>query len=408
MQTNRAFLIVLLATLAAFIYGVFELIDLRYDTGDVYPPYSSLRADPMGAEVFYESLENISGKRVSRNLEPLEKLETLRDTTLLSLGESSDGLDMLPEAELKKAETMAASGGRLVITFVPLNRRNELSSHVLPFAPPGSDEKSKKQKRDDETRKQNEAMGVKLVSLSEAWGVTPRHQYQASSSDVVYAERQSGTDKVRWRTSLWFDKLDPSWHAIYSVGSRAVVIERRFGAGTIVLSSDSYCLSNEAMLRDRAPELLSWLIGRNKQVLFDETHLGVEVSANIASLARKYRLHGAIAAIALLVILLIWKNSTSLVPAAETGNQDGATGQLAERNMTVGLENLLRRNIPAGQVLDVCFAEWHKSKGHGEPAAKIAAMKTVIDEEKRGAKRTPASAYRSLCTIIAERKRHGG
>jgi hypothetical protein len=407
LHLNRGFLILLLATLAAFIYGVLQLIELRYETGDVYPAYSSLRSDPMGAEVFYDSLEEMPGIKVSRNLDPLEKLESLRNTTLFSLGENSEGLNLVPEEELKKAEGMAASGGRLVIAFVPLNRSNHLSSHVLPFAPPGSDEKSKKEKKDEQTKKESEAMGIKLVSLKEAWGVTPSHQYQAASSDVVYAQRQSGTDIVRWRTSLWFDELDSAWRSIYSVGPRAVVIERRFGAGTIVLCSDSYCLSNEAMLKDRAPELLSWLVGPNDRVIFDETHLGVESTPNIASLARKYRLHGAIAAVMLLVGLFIWKNSSSLVPARESGDEDPTARQIAERDMTLGLENLLRRNIPRAEVLSVCFTEWKKTKGHGEPAAKISAMQAVIDEEKKAPRGSMASAYLSLCKIVAERKKHG-
>jgi hypothetical protein len=38
-----------------------ELFELRFERGDVYPAYSSLRADPLGAMAFYESLEKIPG-----------------------------------------------------------------------------------------------------------------------------------------------------------------------------------------------------------------------------------------------------------------------------------------------------------------------------------------------------------
>jgi hypothetical protein len=41
-----------------------------------------------------------------------------------------------------------------------------------------------------------------------------------------------------------------------------------------VLMTDCYCLSNEAMVSDRHPDLLAWLVGTAKTVQFDEAHLG--------------------------------------------------------------------------------------------------------------------------------------
>jgi hypothetical protein len=56
-STIRSVLLALL--LIAFLSGVGHLFVLRFQTGDVYPAYSSLRSDPLGARVFYESLENL-------------------------------------------------------------------------------------------------------------------------------------------------------------------------------------------------------------------------------------------------------------------------------------------------------------------------------------------------------------
>ena len=39
-----------------FVLGVIYLFLLRFEAGDVYPPYSSLRADPLGTMAWYESL----------------------------------------------------------------------------------------------------------------------------------------------------------------------------------------------------------------------------------------------------------------------------------------------------------------------------------------------------------------
>jgi len=55
--------------------------------------------------------------------------------------------------------------------------------------------------------------------------------------------------------------------------TNAVVIERDFGKGSVVIATDSYFVSNESMEQDRHADLLAWLIGANKNVVFDEAHL---------------------------------------------------------------------------------------------------------------------------------------
>ena len=52
---------------ALSVYGGVRLFQLRFETGDVYPEYSSLRSDPLGARVFYQSLEQVGNMEVSRN-----------------------------------------------------------------------------------------------------------------------------------------------------------------------------------------------------------------------------------------------------------------------------------------------------------------------------------------------------
>ena len=54
-------IVILLGCAAAFAFGIFRLFEFRFEAGDVYPPYSSLRSDPLGAMALYESLEKIPG-----------------------------------------------------------------------------------------------------------------------------------------------------------------------------------------------------------------------------------------------------------------------------------------------------------------------------------------------------------
>src|SRR5207245_8920088 len=102
------------------------------------------------------------------------------------------------------------------------------------------------------------------------------------------------TASVVWHTALYFDRPGASWRVIYARDNHPVLIERRFGSGSLVFSADSYFVSNEALRKERLPKLLAWLAGRNTTVLFDETNLGVMESQGIAALVRNYRLRGLV------------------------------------------------------------------------------------------------------------------
>jgi len=81
-----------------------------------------------------------------------------------------------------------------------------------------------------------------------------------------------------------------------------------------VLAADSYFTSNEALLHERHPKLLAWLVGAGTRAVFDETHLGVAENPGMAALARKYRLHGVAAVLLLLAVLHVWGSAASLLP----------------------------------------------------------------------------------------------
>src|SRR5262245_53572895 len=129
-KTLPAILLALL--LAGFIGGLVHLFHLRFEAGDNYPPYSSLRADPLGAKALYESLDRIVSVR--RHLQSLSKLGEGRDTTLLWLGDDAKDLRFLP-AEFKDLETFVRTGGRLVIGLVPMVDRPRFNRFAT--RPPG-------------------------------------------------------------------------------------------------------------------------------------------------------------------------------------------------------------------------------------------------------------------------------
>jgi len=66
----RASILLLAFLAAAFAGGVLYLFNREFTGGDAYPPYSSLRSDPAGAKVLFESLSRLPGVAVSRSYQP--------------------------------------------------------------------------------------------------------------------------------------------------------------------------------------------------------------------------------------------------------------------------------------------------------------------------------------------------
>src|SRR5215216_4997459 len=110
---KRSALIVSLVAMAGFILGIVQLFNLRFEAGDVYPKYSSFRADPLGSKALYESLESLLP--TSRHVERWSRLRDGRETTLLYLGADPEELKF-PRHQWQGLETFVSSGGRLVIS----------------------------------------------------------------------------------------------------------------------------------------------------------------------------------------------------------------------------------------------------------------------------------------------------
>src|ERR1035438_5550985 len=77
----------IVSLVALFLVGAWQVMIAPLATGDLYPPYSSLRTDPLGAKALFESLSEQPGLDVTR----LYKARRLLDsaTSLLVLGVDS-------------------------------------------------------------------------------------------------------------------------------------------------------------------------------------------------------------------------------------------------------------------------------------------------------------------------------
>ena len=387
----------------AFIMGIVNLFLLRFEAGDVYPPYSSLRTDPLGTRAFYESLDNLDNIVAERNYRPFSKIESGKDTTFFYLGAKIFTSDLVCKDFLKSFEHIARSGGRLVIAFFPIMKKS-----IKPLYEEKTSEDSKennlKEEKDNCPEKDD-----KSVSLAERWGVSIRYDERNEKSKKNAFKAESNIKElhvpVSLHTAKYFDDLSDSWEVIYTSGDRPVIIERKFGKGTIVLSSDSYFFSNEALRAQRHPELLAHFMGLNSKALFDETHFGINKSFGVVYFVRKYRFHWFVTGIVLLAVLFVWKNTVCFVPPHKDEYEGDEESFASDKDYTQGLVSLLRRNIPKEKILKVCVEEWEKSieKSRIVNPDKLARIKEVVERKEPKAKKDhdPVKGYKAINEILS-------
>ena len=380
---KRSVLILSLVAIAGFVFGIVQLFNLRFEAGDVYPKYSSFRADPLGSKALYESLEALLP--TSRHVERWSRLPDGRGTTLLYLGADPEELKF-PRHQLQSLETFVNSGGRLVISLVTQYKKRS--------APPMTPSEEK------------------LIEADERWGFEVKHarlpkeseRYQHATARRLENDSSLPAELV-WHNAIYFDALGKEWKSVYSISNDLpVLIERVFGGGQIILCSDPYPFSNEALLAERQVGLLSWLIGPSQSIVFDETHLGVHEEPGLATLLRRYRLHGLTVALLFLALLLIWKNADRFIPPIDVQSNARAAA-VAGRSSAFGFVNLLRRNIPRNELIGVCIDQWKHSHAKRVGRQRLERIQSVIDAENKlpAAQRDPVRIYRSIGEILSSR-----
>lgn len=383
--------ILLIALAVALLAGIGELLRMRFARGDVFPVYSSYRADPLGTRALYESLELMPGVRVQRWLRETEKLPATLRGTLVIAGMDVDAWRHFDKNAAAKLDALARGGARVVVAFTAGFEERELrrwrasgdsdnSSKYDAFAMPDVAARAVKKRKAGETgpdgKDDSENTGKAenpekkkrtLVDAGAQWGaqvalrrIRPGKDDRPPSALRAESQPPAWPEKLEWLSELYFDtEKDTDWRTLYTRDGRAVLVERAIGSGSVVLASDSFFLSNEALQRARATPLLAWLVdspGGGRVVIFDEYHLGMEEERGVAALARRYGLAGAAGAGALLAALWIWRRMALFVPPPPD-EEEARTGC----EPTAGLEALLRRSLPRAQVAHVCVAEWKKT-----------------------------------------------
>jgi len=408
-------LLLLLFCAAGFGFGLFQLFKLRFDVGDVYPPYSSLRSDPLGTMGLCESLERMPGLSVERDFSSANRLPEIKDTTYLHLAAEPEDWMWLPDDLVGEIEQFVNRGGRLAITFFPRTSRTSFPGfqgrNSTTNLPPTKTKSNPAQPKTKNSQDEPDP-SLRMTSVRKQWGIgfgfqaLPRGE--ALSYEPVRVENKTALPlpaTLDWHSALVLTNLDSSWQTIYARGTNPVIVERKLGAGAIVMATDSYFLSNEALRKDRHADLLSWLAGSSRHIVFDEAHLGIVETPGVSLLMRKYRLYWVVGGLLLLAGLFIWKNSLSFVPPAPDEVQpDYVAGQEA----AAGFVNLLRRNLAPKDVLRACFDEWTRSLAQGatHSLARVDQAQAVLEAEnaRPPRQRNPIRAYQEICRALKGKK----
>lgn len=465
-----------LLTAAVFLGGVVRLFHLRFDQGDLYPPYSTLRTDPLGASVLYESLDRLPDCSAERYFEPTFKNDDGRARALFVLGTQAYGDELLARSEFDVLQRFVFNGGRVVLAYrpqaevdparsdvddntsnepapptkrsrhlhspaksppdnsaSPTNRAEKLAvetgtNHVRGTNPAGAPGRlSPRQARrhthapegkdpaDPSDEDELKAERLKYVDLPQEWGFGFQFNHLDTNDEgqvqFPQAHRQAPVPELpallAIHTSLCFTNLTNGWQTVYQRDTRMpVVVERHFGAGSVVLVADAYPLSNEALFQDRSAGLLAWLLGSGRNVIFDEAHLGLVEQPGMATLMRRYHLHGLILGLALVAGLFVWKNSLSLVPPpADTAASGGPV--IAGRDSASGLVNLMRRGIAPAELINVSYGEWKKaparfaglSPGQRRDVEQLIQQQAALEPHQR----RPVENYRVISQILQRR-----
>lgn len=378
MKARTLSLFVLFLSLAGLIYGMGWLLHLRFSSGDAYAPRSTMRADPMGSKAFHDALVDYEGLSVSRNFTPFDQLQSIpSDAALLMLGADAWRLSNLANYEIVR--DFVKAGGRLVIAL-------DAEQVAFQYLERDDGNVSEDEKDAEEAEGADPDEDVSFIRRFK-----DDHEFWAELS-MIHGEHEGGRAmrseeadtllpaEVPWREGGVIASFDEAiWTPLYRIEEEVVAASRQFGDGTVILMTDDYLFSNEALLQHRYSDFLVWMLGAKTEVLFEETHLGFSERTGIANLIRRYGLAGFVVAFFLCALLVIWRGACPLLPAFTA--RSGADRIELEHSSEEGLGDLLRRSVRYAEMPALAYAEWKKAFVKTEAQKNFYAQETAEAEK---------------------------
>lgn len=400
-----------------FTAGLTQLFLLRFEAGNIYPTYSSLRSDPLGTRALFESLNRMSADSAGRNYRPWHQIEPDQKTTLIMAGLGHTGLYFKRKNMEKLLERLAQSGGRLVMTFSAssIGRKEENSDTSQPNEsqqketaadPDPIEEFVEEEAVEDDATAEWDGMGAPYGM--KALGIRINSISKAPEKDV--AVRFAGKTeilplKIPWRSPLYFEPRHNSWETLYTWQNAPVVVQRPWGKGWVVMAADSYLLSNEALRNHRATGFLAWLAVPGQKIIFDEFHKGLVKQPGVAGLARQYRLHGVFVALLVVTVLFVWRQAAIFVPTVQSEKEALDAPPTAGRDTSQGMVHLLQQHIGPKALLEVCFQTWKAQAAHRVSPSRIDEVKDLVRKSATDPrKEIQVQTYKQICELLKQGK----
>ena len=361
-RASRAWALALLAA-AVFLWGAIGLFNRQFASGEIYPEFSTMRSDRMGAKLIFDSLGRLPGIAVERNFVPLEFLPR-GGVTLVLLGMKPMQVDW-DGGLLQRVQAIASRGNRVAIAM-----------WINPDAarPTQADLDRPEEPKVPEAKKKSKTAASQDPPLRTMWKVSLKIEPGAGSPHPLCFGQAEG------------------WRVRGQAGSKVLAIERDFGQGSVVLMAESADFGNEsAVAMNRLPQVAA-VLGGYRRIVFDEEHLGIAESGSVVGLARQFRLVGLAIGLALCAALFIWRNAGGFPPPEPAR----AGERLSGRTSQAGLLTLLKRHIPPTELAAVCWREWSiANRGEVSPERRAQAEAIVAASAGR-----PVEAAREIQALL--------
>ncbi|MDD2600269.1 MAG: hypothetical protein PHO37_13760 [Kiritimatiellae bacterium] len=420
-----AWLLLLVGTLA-----LGYLLKLRFDAGDAMPRGSTLRSDPLGMEVLFESLNSSGIVVAERNYQSLKHCDLSSfDMVFISHGK----LPMFGPGADALRSFVTNRGGRLLITLPPqsqhvernLQRERRERSRKPAKKPDAAEDSAGNDQTDNEGDEAAEADKNSAESpvakgpdatgsfSNRLWLAVEHCALQGSPESAALNPDYPAGDfelppllSVKTCQGFSTNILAQGWSAVYHCDGVPVIAERDFGPGRVIVSSLSFPFSNEAMRGQRETGFLLWAFQGSSRVLFDESHFGLVISRTVAKLIRKNNLHYALLALVLPVALYFWLAAVPLLPrygrdAVALNERSAGSGN--------GLCNLLMRSIPPREIVAAALESWRRNNSGCAQSLPDDLVDQLLARNCRRARRLPreheiVAAYNEAVELLKEKQ----
>lgn len=339
---RSAYLWLFAGLVMVFAGGLVWIFSLLFASGNLYPPYSTLRADPLGGRVLYESLKALEDREVIRSFAPAEAVDVERPSTVFFLGATPLGWSYVRGETADLIQETTRRGGTVVLAFAPGTYTDNLNNHLRNLEARFTSEESFRAR-----------FGLAFQTATRE-DLPSRARLLPESPPLLPTE-------LPVRTSLSLVPETDHWTEIYADAAGTVLAERPLGRGRLVVLADAYPLSNEGLAYEREIALLQYLSGDTRRMIFSESHLGLAESPGIGTLIRRYGLFPFLGGLLCCGLLFVWRSSLPLVPPVPDRGSAGTDGRVIGRTSAEGFVSLLQRGIAPPDLPATCWKTWKDS-----------------------------------------------